>query len=133
MLELPLDRVHSRSDADDFCRNQFPRKNFVSFYLKIYGGIRMGNFMWSINLPVIWESLDSMLLGVDVDIRVVQRLNVLFIKGADSDYIPDDRTDDIFSFYPKARLVTINNAGHWVHAEQPEIFVSTVLEFLSTV
>jgi pimeloyl-ACP methyl ester carboxylesterase len=24
--------------------------------------------------------------------------------------------------FPATRLVTIKNAGHWVHSEQPEIF-----------
>jgi len=133
MLNLPLDNIHSRLDADEYLSRSIPSQKLRQFLFKNLRRDSNGQFYWSINLPVIWESLENMLLGVDVDVRVVQNLNVLFIKGADSEYIPDDRTDEIFSFYPKARLVTINNAGHWVHAEQPEIFVSTVLEFLSTV
>ena len=29
------------------------------------------------------------------------------------------------------RLKTISNAGHWLHAENPEAFFTTVFEFLS--
>ena len=28
--------------------------------------------------------------------------------------------------FPATRLVTIKNAGHWVHSEQPEIFTETL-------
>ena len=35
--------------------------------------------------------------------------------------------------FPATRLVTIKNAGHWVHSEQPEIFTETLRRFLERV
>ncbi len=32
--------------------------------------------------------------------------------------------------FPRTRSVTIKGAGHWVHSEQPEAFVSTLRAFL---
>jgi pimeloyl-ACP methyl ester carboxylesterase len=31
------------------------------------------------------------------------------------------------------RLVRVKNAGHWVHSEQPEVFVETLRRFLDRV
>ena len=58
---------------------------------------------------------------------------MLWIAGANSTYVlPEDRPrmDELF---PATRLVTIKNAGHWVHSEQPEIFTETLRRFLERV
>ena len=37
----------------------------------------------------------------------------------------------IGQLFPNAELVTIKDAGHWVHVDAPEEFSDTVLGFLS--
>ncbi|WP_328796780.1 hypothetical protein [Janibacter melonis] len=34
-------------------------------------------------------------------------------------------------YFPRTRLLTIKSAGHWVHSEQPEIFVQALRRFLT--
>ena len=53
----------------------------------------------------------------------------LFIRGELSNYILDEDWEEIEAIFPDSSLVTIQDAGHWVHAEQPEIFIDTVLGF----
>ncbi|MDX9697131.1 MAG: hypothetical protein RBT49_15175, partial [Bacteroidales bacterium] len=55
---------------------------------------------------------------------------VLFIKGSESDYILENDQRAITTIYPQAEIKTIQNAGHWVHAEQPDEFLKTVKRFL---
>lgn len=55
---------------------------------------------------------------------------VLFIKGGRSAYIKEGDIDLIQHHFPKAVVVTISGAGHWVHAESPEEFQQQVGEFL---
>jgi pimeloyl-ACP methyl ester carboxylesterase len=33
--------------------------------------------------------------------------------------------------FPNANVLTIANAGHWLHAENPKDFYSAVLDFLT--
>ena len=33
-------------------------------------------------------------------------------------------------WFPLNRRVTIKNAGHWVHSEQPEVFTEVLRRFL---
>jgi esterase len=56
---------------------------------------------------------------------------LLFLRGEKSDYIQIDDVSDINKLFPKARLVTAKNAGHWVHVDAKEDFVQAVLDFLS--
>ena len=56
--------------------------------------------------------------------------NVLFVKGEKSNYILDNDWDNIISLFPKAKLSTINNSGHWVHFDNPEEFYLNVMSFL---
>jgi pimeloyl-ACP methyl ester carboxylesterase len=55
---------------------------------------------------------------------------VLFIKGEKSNYILDNDWDNIISLFPKAKILTINNSGHWVHFDNPEEFYLNVMSFL---
>jgi pimeloyl-ACP methyl ester carboxylesterase len=58
---------------------------------------------------------------------------VLWIAGATSHYVlPGDRAR-MEELFPNTRLVRVKNAGHWVHSEQPEVFLQTVRLFLDAV
>jgi esterase len=56
-------------------------------------------------------------------------VQTLFIRGELSNYILDEDWDAIEAVFPDSSLVTIQEAGHWVHAEQPDEFIDTVLGF----
>jgi pimeloyl-ACP methyl ester carboxylesterase len=56
-------------------------------------------------------------------------LPTLFIRGAQSNYILDDDIEALEEVFPDIQLKTIENTGHWVHAEAPEEFMDSVLEF----
>jgi esterase len=37
--------------------------------------------------------------------------------------------DTLKNMFPMARLVTIPDAGHWLHAEQPDAFIEAIRKF----
>jgi len=55
---------------------------------------------------------------------------ILFIRGERSKFISSDDEREIMANHPHARIVTVANAGHWVHADNPEEFRSIVLNAL---
>lgn len=133
MKDLSLDQINSRTEADRLLSVSLPSDKLRQFLFKNLRRDSHGKFYWSINLDVLDKSLEEMILGVDVDRRVVQELDVLFIKGDNSNYIHSSREGEIFEIYPKAKIINVKNAGHWVHAEQPQVFVDEVLRFLSSI
>ena len=55
----------------------------------------------------------------------------LFVAGDRSKYIRPEHEPEIRHLFPQARIIRIEGAGHWVHAEQPQAFLQAVGSFLS--
>ncbi|CBZ51906.1 hydrolase, alpha/beta fold family domain-containing protein [Neospora caninum Liverpool] len=56
---------------------------------------------------------------------------VLFVKGANSQYVDLKRDwEAILRYFPRAKHRTVQNAGHWLHAEQPVQTAEFINEFL---
>ena len=56
----------------------------------------------------------------------------LFVRGEHSDYIRPEYWPLIEALFPRARLATVPNAGHWIHAENPNGFLAVIEAFLAT-
>ena len=54
----------------------------------------------------------------------------LFLSGENSGYIGVDDENLIHAHFPNAKIVTIKNGGHWLHADNPTDFYNEVLDFL---
>jgi len=54
----------------------------------------------------------------------------LFVSGARSDYVLPEHRPAIRALFPAARFVSVKNAGHWLHADNPAGFLSVVEAFL---
>jgi len=54
-----------------------------------------------------------------------------FIRGATSTYVREDGQAAIKSWFPAASLETIDHAGHWLHAEQPDKVIVALQRFLA--
>jgi esterase len=52
------------------------------------------------------------------------------IRGGESDYVTADHREAILAQFPKVQAKTINGAGHWLHAQKPEIFNRLVADFI---
>ncbi len=55
---------------------------------------------------------------------------VLWLAGETSDYVRPEHEAAMRALFPRTRLATIKGAGHWIHSEQPESFVSALRVFL---
>ena len=84
-------------------------------------------YRWRLNLPAIRRNLPA-LAGYENDRTAT--LDTLFIAGANSNYLPPTAHPPIQTRFPNARIKTLPNAGHWLHAEQPDRLVDLCNEFL---
>lgn len=128
---LPVKILESRKEADVLLSERVPSERVRNFLLKNLGR-SAHEFRWRLNLDVLATQIDHIMDGFDLENS--SHLNqkqypVLFIKGEKSDYIDVEDEKAIKLFYPESRLVTIPNAGHWVHAEQQELLVNAIEEF----
>ena len=58
------------------------------------------------------------------------KADTLFIKGGTSDYLNQSDELLIDQHFTNAKITTIENAGHWVHAENPKAFFDIVINFI---
>jgi pimeloyl-ACP methyl ester carboxylesterase len=135
MLELDLSKIESRKHVEDFLLERIDSKQIVSFLLKnLHRNKENSLFEWRLNVPVLYDNLDEIIRGVNAhwfdDRLPIYNYPVLFIKGANSNYITPEDFSTIRHIYPDAQIVEIPNAGHWLHAEQPQLFMDAIWKFL---
>jgi len=126
---VDLSKVERRSDAENQLKPFVKNMGIRQFLLKNLYRDKSGNFSWKINLPIIEKNIEKVGEGLPSD--KISDKPVLFIRGEKSDYILDDDVKTFKTLFPNANLVTIKDAGHWIHAEQPKAFLNTVQQFLS--
>jgi esterase len=83
---------------------------------------------WRFNLKAITTNYDAVIAQVPDGVSLVK---TLILKGEKSNYITESDVTDFKTRFPNHTLVTILNAGHWVHAEQPKDFFEKVLAFIT--
>ncbi|MFC0876518.1 alpha/beta fold hydrolase [Saccharicrinis sp. FJH2] len=130
LMSHSLTDISNRDDIDALFAKDLPDPVLRSFLLKNIERNKDGSFTWQINLPVLHKSLTGILDGF-TDVEGESFADVLFVRGDLSPYIHPDDLFYIKKYFPNAELVTIKNAGHWVHVQQPSILINTIRFFLS--
>lgn len=125
---VKLDSLESRKDADDQMAKVISNLGVRQFILKNLDRDADGNFEWKLNLDAIEKAANE--IGSKLEGDVSFEGETLFIGGSKSDYILEEDHDMIRGFFPKAKIMTIKGAGHWVHAEKPTELKESVLNFL---
>ncbi|MCH7398566.1 alpha/beta fold hydrolase [Belliella sp. DSM 107340] len=128
LTSVKLQEIKSRKEADDQLAKHISEAGIRQFLLKSLGRDKDGNFIWKINLPVINDQIENVGEALDYDANFENP--TLFMGGANSKYIQEKDKEDIDKYFPNNHLIYIKNAGHWLHAEQPQAVVETVKAFL---
>lgn len=117
-----------RSEIDDILKKTIPEEGIRQFLLKnVYRktktemAFRFNLKSLTNNNPEVGEALPSF---------TTYQGETLFLRGAKSDYILDDDFSLIEAHFEKAKIETVSNAGHWLHAENPIEFYNKLIEFV---
>jgi pimeloyl-ACP methyl ester carboxylesterase len=123
---IDVDQIKVRRDADEILKEYVDSYGVRQFLLKNLYWKEKGKLAWRINVEVLEREMPEILSALpEGDIGV----SSLFIRGELSNYISDAEMENIESQIYDIEFVTISNAGHWVHAEAPEAFIESLLDF----
>ncbi len=100
----------------------------VQFLMKGLTWINKRQLGWKFNLKVLAEKIEN--IGEELEGFAYFTNPTLFIRGENSDYITFEDIDTIEEIFPMAQYSTVENSGHWMHAENPKHFFDEVLNFL---
>jgi pimeloyl-ACP methyl ester carboxylesterase len=133
MKGLDLAAITTRDEADQALAEAVPQPTVRGFLLQ---NLRRDGaaWRWQMNLDVLGREL------VEIGGWPGERLDgtppydgpVLWVNGQRSSYVQDDYVPAMDRLFPRNRRVTVKGAGHWVHSEQPEIFVEVLRRFIGS-
>ncbi|MGA9868812.1 MAG: alpha/beta fold hydrolase [Acetobacteraceae bacterium] len=127
MAAVPLAFGLTRAEADAALAPVVAEASVRGFLLQ---NLRLGaEPAWRIGLPEIKAGLAE-IEGWAAPPGRTYPGPTLFLAGALSAYIQPDHRGAIRALFPAARFVTLKNAGHWVHADNPLGFVAVAQAFL---
>ncbi|WP_413205133.1 alpha/beta fold hydrolase [Rhodospirillum sp. A1_3_36] len=132
MMAVPLDGLSRRSDAEAHLVQAVPDWGTRQFLLQNLVDDGTGGYRWRVNLSALDAAMGDLVGFPALDVSAFPGAS-LFMRGDRSNYVRDDYRPAIEALFPRARLVTIKDAGHLVHAEKPEAFLSILTGFLARV
>ncbi|WP_307718665.1 alpha/beta fold hydrolase [Thermaurantimonas aggregans] len=121
-------KTESRTDVEEQLAQKIAQPDIRMFLLKSLHRTPVG-FEFRFNLDVIADKIEE--VGRALPEYAVYQGPTLFIRGNRSDYIRDSDFPLISKHFPNSRVETVNDAGHWVHAEQPDKVFTLVAQFLA--
>tara|TARA_B110001452_G_scaffold12917_1_gene10673 strand:+ start:11602 stop:12375 length:774 start_codon:yes stop_codon:yes gene_type:complete len=125
---LKINEINTRKEADDLLSTTINNSGIRQFILKNLSRNREGLFYWKINWKAIEDNIQA--IGAPLLSHDLFTGEVLFIRGAQSDYILNEDEPLLKKHFPNAVLMTIQKAGHWVHAEQPAQLLALINQFI---
>ncbi|HUD58913.1 MAG TPA: alpha/beta fold hydrolase [Acetobacteraceae bacterium] len=128
MASLKLSPGMTRAQADAALAEAVPDPAVRSFVLQ---NLQVGSSpAWRIGIAEIAAALPDV-EGWDAPAETLYSGPTLFIVGASSDYVQPEHRPAIRALFPNARFVTLKNAGHWLHADNPSGFIAVIEVFLT--
>ena len=130
MRALDLSQISRRAEADALLADQIDDAGVRGFLLQNLVNGEDG-LVWRVPLDALARNMPDILgfPGPRDDERYEGP--TLFVTGGRSDYVRPEHHAGILRLFPNARFETIPDAGHWVHAEQPQKFFEVVGSFLA--
>ncbi len=119
----------SRSEVDTILSSYITDFGTRQFLLKNLYWVEQGQLDYRFNLKVLTDTILE--IGKALPDGMLFNKKVLFLRGSKSNYILDEDFGTINNSFPNNQIVTIFNAGHWLHAEQPKDFYDSVMDFLN--
>ena len=128
MQGLDLTALERRADADAALAEAVPNPTVRSFLLQ---NLRRDDdgWRWQANLDVLGRDLDELggwpeeaLAGT----APYDGPTLWVARRRRRGYVRDEYAAAMDRWFPRNRRVTVKGAGHWVHSEQPEVFLEVL-------
>ena len=125
---LDLDGLENRAEAEAALASRIENWTLRRFLLTNLAREPDGGFKWQVPLAVLEEYMPIFSKN---PLRADDRFKgpSLFVRGALSNYILDRDSHSIAVHFPNYVLSTIRDAGHFVHMDNREAFVTCIRYF----
>lgn len=127
LCRLPLANFQKREEIDDILSDTYKDRSMRLFLMKNLYRNHQKKLEWRFNIDVLLEKVSNI---QEADfIKGICTIPTHFLRGRNSSYITDEDEIIIGQHFSDYSIATIEEAGHWLHAEQPECFYNEVMGF----
>ena len=126
--EIDFSKHKSRKQIEAIFSKNISEKGVIQFLLKNVYWKTKDELGFRFNLKSLTENNNEVGEGLSSNMQFYGE--TLFLKGENSGYITLDDENLIHQHFPEATILTVKNAGHWLHAENSKDFYSYVVSFL---
>ena len=127
LTALDLSTLSRRSEADERLSGSIDDTRVRSFLLQNLRSTGSA-FHWQANLHLLRQELPT-IGGFPEEVIGTFDRPVLWVAGERSPYVRPEHEAAMRRLFPRTTQVTIKGAGHWVHSERPEVFISALRWF----
>ena len=128
MSGLDLKGMRSINEINEVLKSVLPDNKNSQLVLKNIRKKAGGGFEWKLNLEVLADNLEALMTPVYGEATFTGP--TLFFKGALSNLLTEEDHKIIHKHFPSASIQLIPDAGHWVHTDQPKLFLEKLALFL---
>ena len=128
LSSLDFNMLKSRKEADEILSHYVSDYGTRLFLLKNLYWKEKGKLGLRVNLEVLREHVEE--VGEALPISHSFSGKALFLRGDKSEYIASSDETLINMQFQNSTIETIENAGHWLHAENPVAFFNIVIRFI---
>jgi esterase len=128
MQQVDFNKLKTRTEVEQYLEQTVKQAQIRQLLQKNLHWVDKTHLGWKLSVVDINNNIEEVFKGISGDIPFTKP--TLFIKGALSDYIKDEDLGQIKLLFPGFILNTIENAGHWVHADNPVAFLKVLNSFL---
>ncbi|XP_061595724.1 protein ABHD11 isoform X2 [Cololabis saira] len=128
-ISSDIPRSTARRMAEDQLRS-LVKEHSVRQFLLTNLVEQNGHYAWRVNLEAIAAHLDEIMSFPTF--KSNYEGPTLFLGGASSAYISSDDYPEIQRLFPSADIQYIPDASHWIHADKPLDFISSISSFLQS-
>jgi esterase len=128
--ETDISRATSRGELEKLLSERIKSPGIRALIMKNAERNDDGTFRWKINSVSLLKNLEIIVdsvVGQPGSFDPVTGFPVIFLKGENSDYLPEEDFPKILNLFPSAEFRIIRNAGHWLHVDNPEAVTEAFL------
>ncbi|KAI8371527.1 Alpha/Beta hydrolase protein [Radiomyces spectabilis] len=130
MREIEQANPSRQSEADKILAKYEPNVGIRMFLLTNLRRQKDDRLKFRVPYEILGRSLDQ--IGSFESASGVFNKPTLFIAGGKSPYYPPFKEyhEQIHQMFPQSTLEVVEGAGHWVHAEKPDVVLNHVASFI---
>lgn len=131
LMDLPLEQINSRKEADAWLAPAIPTKSVRDYLLQNLQHTSQG-WKWRNNVAALNAGIRTISDFPSASSEQRYTGPSLFIYGSESDYVLAEYHSKIMQLFPTAKLQSIDGAGHWVYADRADSFLQVINAQLAT-